>query len=106
MGTAMMPGWRDRLLEAIAKDGRSDRAISLAANLGPNFVNQLRHDLKDPKIKSVIQLADELKISLAQLFTGLEVTPRDEEFWAMYRSMPEAERAALLALLSARNAAE
>lgn len=106
MGNAMMPGWRDRLLDAIAKDGRSDRAISLAANLGPNFVNQLRHDDKDPKIKSVIQLADELNVSLAQLFTGLDVKPQDEEFWAMYRSMPDAERSALLALLSARTASE
>lgn len=103
MGTTMMPGWRDRLLEAIAKDGRPDRAISLAAGLGPNFVNQLRHDDKDPKIKSLIQLADELGISLAKIFTGLDVTPRDEEFWALYRSMPEAERSALLALLATRH---
>ncbi len=98
----MMPSWRERLLEAVEKDGRSDRAISLAANLGENFVNQLRYDDKDPKIKSVIALADELNVSLAQIFTGLDITPQDEEFWARYRAMPEAERAALLALLSAR----
>ncbi len=103
MGKMMMPGWRDRLLEAVARDGRKDRAISLAAKLGPNFVNQLRHNDKDPKIKSLIKLCDELNVSLAQIFTGLDVTPQDEEFWAIYRSMPEGERAALLALLSARS---
>lgn len=98
----MMDGWKERLLEAVEKDGRSDRAISLAAGLGQNFVNQLRHNDKEPAVKHVLRLADELKVSLSALFLGRDTTPEDEEFLALLRSTSAAERDGLLALLRAR----
>lgn len=57
----MKDGWRERLLAAIDADGRSDRAISLAAGLGPNFVSQMRGTKaaapKKPNIEYVRKLA-------------------------------------------------
>lgn len=100
----MMPGWRERLLAAVDADGRSDRAISLAAKLGPNFVNELRNAQKEPGVKKVLQLANELNVSLSLLFLGSETTPEDEEFLALFRSASDAEREGLLALLRARHA--
>lgn len=58
---AMEDGWRERLLKAIDEDGRSDRAISLAAGLGPNFISQMRGTKtaapKKPNIEYVRKLA-------------------------------------------------
>lgn len=99
----MMTGWKQRLLAAIEADGRSDRAISLAADLGPNFVNELRNTEKEPSVKKVLKLADELNVSLTHLFIGDNTTREDEEFLRLLRQSSDAERAGFLALLRARN---
>lgn len=98
----MMPDWRERLIAAVDADPRSDRAISLAAKLGPNFVNELRNTEKEPGIKKVLKLANELGVSLAQLFLGGDITPEDEEFLDLLRGSTEAERDGFLQVLRAR----
>lgn len=98
----MMPDWRDRLLEAVDRDGRSDRAISHAAKLGPNFVNELRNTDKEPGIKKVLKLAAELKLSTTYLFLGSELTPEDEELIRLLKSTSEAEQSVFRAALQAR----
>lgn len=97
-----MEDWRERLLAAVDADPRSDRAISLAAGLGPNFVNQLRNNETEPGIKKVLRLAAELKVSLAALFYGDDITPDDEEFLRLLRAATAAERDGLLTFLRAR----
>jgi hypothetical protein len=70
----MSEGWKDRLFKAIKEDGRSDRGLSLAAGLGPNFVGQLRgagkDQPKDPSVGHLAKLADTLSISMAEIFGG------------------------------------
>jgi hypothetical protein len=61
----LMDDWVNRLLLAAEKDGRSDRAISLAAGLGPNFLNELRNLNKAPTVPKVVALANELNVSLS-----------------------------------------
>lgn len=99
----MVTGWRNRLIDAINADGRSDRAISLAAGLGPNFVNELRNQTKEPGVEKIMKLADELNVSLTYLFMGSDVTAEDEAFLRLYRQYSDEERAGLLAILKKRN---
>lgn len=87
--------WRDRLLEAIEKDGRTPRAISLAANLGPNFLGQMIRRGTAPSTPAVVALCQVLKISLTYLFTGVEMSPEDEELLSLSGNLPD-ERKALL----------
>ena len=98
----MMSDWKERLIAAVDADGRSDRAISLAAKLGPNFVNELRNTDKEPSLKRILKLATELRLSTTFLFLGNELTPEDEEFIKLLRESPEPERDAFLAILRAR----
>lgn len=81
----MKDGWRERLLAAIDDDGRSDRAISLAAGLGPNFVSQMRGTQgaapKKPNIEYVRKLAATLGKELSSI-----VGPSDENADARLRS--------------------
>lgn|SRR5690606_31615032 len=44
----MLSDWRDRLKRVIREDGRSLRAISAAANVGENYLQQVLKDEKDP----------------------------------------------------------
>jgi hypothetical protein len=98
----MMPGWRERLIAAADADGRSDRAISLDAKLGENFMNQLRNSPKEPGVKQVLKLADTLNVSLSNLFLGAETTAEDEEFLQLLRSTSETDRSDILSILRAR----
>lgn len=93
-----MKNWRTRLLAAIDKDGRSDRAISLAAKLGPNFVNELRNTDKEPGVGKVIKLADELKLSSTYVFTGVNLTPEDQELLELFLKLSPESRTSLVAL--------
>lgn len=67
----MSETWRDRLLKAIDEDERSDRAISLAAGLGPNFISQMRGTKsaapKKPNIAYVQKIADVLGKDLTSI---------------------------------------
>jgi len=72
----MTTGWRERLLEAIDADERSDRAISLAAGLGPNFIGQMRGSKtaapKNPSIDHVRKIVAALNVPLSSVVGGEE----------------------------------
>jgi len=94
----VMDNWRDRVLRAVGEDGRSDRAISLAARLGENFVNELRNTDKSPSVDKLLQLAAELKLSATYMFTGVHGDLIDEQLLALFPSLSEKNRERLLDL--------
>jgi transcriptional regulator with XRE-family HTH domain len=97
----MTDDWKERLLAAIEADGRSYRAISMAAGLGPNFVNQFRREEKEPAAKHVIMLAKALNMSLSHLFLGNdEVTAEHEELFRLLQGSTPEGRALALQILS------
>ena len=98
----MANGWKHRLLKAVDADSRSDRAISMAAKLGPNFVNELRNTDKEPGADKLMRLIAELGVSASEILLDVEITPEDEEYLRLLKSLPESERALYMALLKAR----
>jgi transcriptional regulator with XRE-family HTH domain len=103
MKEKMVDNWLERLLDAIEKDGRSARKISLAADLGPNFVTQMLKDGKVPGVKQAIKLADALGLSLGYLFIGDDVSQEEERFFQLFRtSTPEGQKLAFQILESLR----
>lgn len=92
----MENAWRERLVKAIEKDGRTPRAISLAAKLGPNFLAQMLSRGTSPSTAAVVALCDILGISLTYLFTGAEMSPEDEELLRLSGELPERKKALLL----------
>ncbi len=93
-----MVNWRTRLLEAVDNDGRSDRAISKAAGLGPNFVNELRRGQKSPSVDNVIALIRQLGLSETYVFSGFELSGEDEELMRVFLALSPSNREALLVL--------
>lgn len=100
----MTDEWKQRLVKAVEKDGRSYRELSKLSGNGPNFVSELVRDGKDPGVERIIRLARVLGISLSYLFTGLELTGRDEEFARLVASLPVESKQAVLQLLRDRQA--
>lgn len=101
---AMTDDWKQRLIAAADKSGRSDRDISLAAGLGAGAMHELRHSDKEPRTKRVLALARELNVSLAYIFMGREdITPQDEELLALSHQISPEEREAILTLWRRRH---
>jgi transcriptional regulator with XRE-family HTH domain len=73
-------GWFDRLVDAIVRDGRDMKAISLAAGLGQNYVQQMVKDRKKPKIDTLVRLLNELgRADTLWIITGQEFTDEDRQ---------------------------
>lgn len=99
--------WFQRLVEAIdayieeskrtGEGPDSDRALSLAAGLGPNYVNQLR-DRKAVGASPVLKLCRQIGVSATYIFTGAHLTPQAERFLTLFSALPERDQDRLLEL--------
>lgn len=92
-------GWKERLFEAIEADSRSDRAISLGAKLGPNYIEQMRKKGKMPGADAVLKLCKALGISPVFLLTGMQITPEEEEVLTLLASLSDEQRQRFLGFL-------
>lgn len=54
----------------------SVRTLAARSGFSPSFISQVEADLVSPSIASLEKIAGQLGISLAQLFSSLEQTPR------------------------------
>jgi hypothetical protein len=77
----MKNGWYDRLVEIIEADPREYKAISQAAGLGQNYVQQMIKDGKDPTLGKFLSIMHVLGDHHASyIITGLrkgEAQPTD-----------------------------
>jgi len=75
----MKTEWRDNLVRAIERDGRSLRAISVAAGLGQNYLNQMLVRGTAPTTTALVSLCDVLGVSVTSILTGGDLGPSEEE---------------------------
>ena len=101
-----MEDWRSRLLTAVDADPRSDRAISVEAGLGVNFVNELRNGSKVARVDKVLAVAKTLNVSLGYIFSGFDLTSQDEADLALFLSLTPENRQAILSLARSISVAE
>ena len=98
--SGMDKNWFTRLATAIEADTRSKRDISLAAKLGPNYVQQMLKNGKQPTVENLMSLLEVL--GYAKMFfvlTGVEFDDEDEEFIRVAMSFPPGLRRKLKGLL-------
>jgi transcriptional regulator with XRE-family HTH domain len=96
----MSEGWLKRLKAAVDADGRTPRAISLAAGVNPNYLSELFTLDKQMAVDKLLKLCDALNISAAWVLTGLKASRREEEMLAILSQLPD--RAALSTTARAR----
>ncbi len=89
--------WQKRFEARIEQDGRSARAISLAAGLGPNFVQQMLKTGREPGIDKFLAVLGAMGTSSAlYVLTGQDFTEQDAEFLRLVGGMdPEMKAEAL-----------
>jgi len=97
MFAGMDDKWFDRLLEAIQRDGRDMKAISLAAKLGENYVQQMVKDRKKPKIDSLVKLLSALgRADTLYIVTGTKFTDEDRRLLAVAAELDDEGKRALI----------
>lgn len=75
----MARDWRERLKERVEADERSMRAISMAAGHGPNFIQQLLKDGKEPGFQKLVDLLSVLGPDAAvYVTTGIRLGTEDQ----------------------------
>lgn len=102
----MDTAWRQRLIAAIEKDERTPRAISLAAGLGPNYLNQMIERGTSPSIPALVALSGVLGLSLTYIFTGADMTPGQEELLRLSAELPDQQQDLLVDLARQLRGAE
>lgn len=96
---ADIDGWKDRLADAIDKDGRSLRALCQAANVSVNVLSQLFNCGKVPKITTFAAICRVLNVSPIYVLEGVDLARTDIELLKAWNAASEARRGAMLALL-------
>lgn len=103
----MDDGWFTRLLEAVRRDGRDMKAISLAAGLGENYVQQMVKERKKPRIDTLVRLLNELgRADTLWIITGQEFTDEDRQLLEVASSLEDEGKRALIAAFAALAAAQ
>lgn len=93
--------WRARLAASLAASGKSARAVSLKAELGPGYLHSILVEGKDPTVSRLTAVCDAMGVSAAYVLYGIDVTPEDEEVIRILRDDPQS-RADLISLLKRR----
>lgn len=94
--------WRQRLQQAADRDGRSLRAISIAAEQAENALWELLNTDKEPGIARVQAICAELNVSISYIMEGIELTPESERLLKAWSRMTKDEREAFLQFVESR----
>lgn len=90
--------WFDRLLEAVERDERDMKKLSLDAKLGENYVQQMVRNRKTPKIDSLVKLLSALgRADTLYIITGTEFSAEDRRLLEVAAALDDDGKRALIA---------
>lgn len=97
------PAWKQRLHSAIkdrwVAQGRSLAELSRLSGQGPNYVSQMLNEDKEPKTQTVINIAENINVSLSWIFLGIDMTAEDEKLLLIAAKIDTDQKKKLLDLL-------
>lgn len=89
------------MIEAIERDGRSDRVICAAIGRSGSYLNGILRGGKEPGIESMVRLAETLNISLSWLMFGIELDGDAEKLLRLFTSLSATRRKSFLQMAEA-----
>tara|TARA_Y100000310_G_C20638556_1_gene792568 strand:- start:361 stop:687 length:327 start_codon:yes stop_codon:yes gene_type:complete len=96
--TMKKDAWRARLVEAIEHSGKSARAISTEAGLGPGYVHSIIKEGKDPTVERLLSVCDAVPVSLIYVMYGVDAEPDDIAILRLLQENPDARKGILTIL--------
>lgn len=104
---SMKTGWFERLIKTIHADKRGMRELSRLAGTGPNYVQQMIKDRKEPGADRLARLLDVLGTENALfILTGVHASPDDLELLRLLQMIPDHLKTQIVPLLTAMQSPE
>lgn len=91
--------WKARLKDGIKANKKSQRAVSIAAGLGPGYVNDMIKNDKDATIGHLLAVCRAAELSIYKVLGDFDITPQTEEFLRLLTNADEATQQSILHLL-------
>lgn len=92
--------WFERLKQVIERSDKSKRQLSMGAGFGPNWVQQMIKDEKEPGADKLTRLLDQFsRADAIYVLTGMRITEADLEFLKLVSKVPENSRENLFSVL-------
>lgn len=88
--------WRDRLLQAIEKSGKTNRQVSLAARRSPNYAHQIIYNGKEPTLKNLMAMIEQTGASSVWVIQGLDLDGDAERLLKIFLELRPDQRTAML----------
>lgn len=90
--------WRNRLIQAIERSGKSQRAIAQAAGLSPGYLGSILKEGKDPSLSRILKVIDQTDASLYWVLYGIEMSKEEQELLRSYARFTSDQKEAFLRL--------
>lgn len=88
--------WRARLSDALEQYGRPHAEIEMTLGLPTGYLINLVEGVENPTLDELDAICVGIGVSFSQLVFGVDVTPRQVEFWRLLQEVnPEAQEAML-----------
>lgn len=101
MRTGMEQSWRQRLVEATEKSGKSLRALSLEVGKSHGYLFSVIHDGKEPGVDALVKLADACGVSESWLLFGVSMDPDTEKLLQLYAELSSDQKRTFFSLAEA-----
>ena len=82
-------GWRNRLLDAVERSGKSRESIAVEAGLGRAYLYGVFKENKIPSVENLISLANAAGASPAFIIFGWKMTEQHEELMSLLAENPK-----------------
>jgi transcriptional regulator with XRE-family HTH domain len=90
--------WRQRLQDAVAKSGKSMRAISLAAGCSPGYLHSILKGDREPTIARLVKISSVVGVSVTYVVLGVEMSQTQEALLLLMSDLPDEQKQLLLEL--------
>lgn len=88
--------WKSRLLATIKEKKTSQRHVSLAAGLGPGYVNSwFNKEQKEPTVENLLKVCEVLNVSVSYILFGVQMSAETEQILHLLEKNPDTRDAVL-----------
>jgi len=81
--------WKDRLLHAVERSGKSQQAIAIDAGLGRAYLYGVFKEGKVPTVENMIRICNAIGVSPAFIIFGWSMNPKQQELLDLIAQHPD-----------------
>jgi transcriptional regulator with XRE-family HTH domain len=93
--------WRERLIDAIDRSGKTRKDIAIDAGLGRAYLYGVINEGKSPSVENMLKICKAIGVSPSYIMFGWNISPKQQELLDLAQQHPD-QLEALLAILRSK----